>query len=351
MLYLSEVLGLPVIDSQSRTLGRVADITARPGPNYPRVALIKLRVGRGSHRYFAWEEVRDFEATQIILSKNGNDLTPAQLREEDVLLAKNVLDKQIVDLEGRRLVRVQDVQLARMGRGLQVLGVDISTSALVRRLGFKRLADAIARQYPPPAVGWSDVNLTDWRDPNLKLRLTKESLNRLYPADLAEIAALLSIEERRDTLEALPDEVAADTVEEMSLELQVSVLNSLDDRGASELVEEMDPDDAADLLADLPEERVQQILALLPRTESRKLRSLLSHPEDSAGGLMTTKYLSMRPDMTTWEVIEKLRASPPDEEHSFYIYVTDEEEHLQGVFSLRDLILADDEAPVRNFMA
>src|SRR3954470_10085386 len=141
MLYLSEVLNLPIIDSQNRTLGRVADLTARPASNYPRIALIKLRTGRRSHRYISWEEVRDFESTQIILSRRGSDLTLARLQDEDILLAKNVLDKQIVDLEDRKLVRVQDVQLARMGRDLQVLGVDISTSALVRRLGFRRLAD------------------------------------------------------------------------------------------------------------------------------------------------------------------------------------------------------------------
>src|SRR3954463_323968 len=183
MLYLSEVLSLPVIDSQDRVLGRVADLTARPASKYPRLALIKMRTGRGSHRYVSWGEVRAFEATQIILSQRAAELSAVQLQDSDVLLAKNVLDKQIVDLEGRKLVRVQDVQLARTGQDIQVLGVDVSTSALVRRLGFRRLADAIARRFPPPAVDWHDVNLTDWRDPNLKLRLRKESVNRLHPAD------------------------------------------------------------------------------------------------------------------------------------------------------------------------
>ena len=350
MLYLSEVLNLPVIDSQNRTLGRVADLAARPTSTYPYIALVKVRTGRRSHRYVSWEDVRDFEVAQIILSKRRSELSPAQLQDADILLAKNVLDKQIVDLEDRKLVRVQDVQLARMGRDLQVLGVDISTSALIRRLGFKRLAEAVARRFPPPAVEWSDVDLTDWRDPNLKLRLRKESLKRLHPADLAEIAASLSAEERHIMLKALPDELAADTVEEMSPELQVSVLNSLNDREASELVEDMDPDDAADLLADLPKERVREILTLLPRSEAQQLQALLSHPEESAGGLMTPEYLAVKADTPAQEVIEKLRTSPSDEEHSFYIYVTDDAEHLQGVFSLRDLILADPEAPVRDFM-
>src|ERR687886_1112381 len=215
MLYLSEVLHLPVIDSQSQTLGRVSDLAARPVAHYPYISLIRVRTGRRSHRYVSWQDVRAFEATQIILSKRETELSLAQLEDEDILLARNVLDKQIVDLEGRKLVRVQDVQLARTGRDLQVLGVDISASALIRRLGFKRLADAIARRFPPPAVEWSDVDLTDWRDPNLKLRLRKESLKRLHPADLAEIAASLPAEERHIMLKALPDEVAADTVEEM----------------------------------------------------------------------------------------------------------------------------------------
>jgi CBS domain-containing protein/sporulation protein YlmC with PRC-barrel domain len=350
MLYLSEVLNLPVRDARNRTLGRVADLTARPASSYPRVALIKVRIRRGAHRYVSWEDVRAFEATQIILSRGEAELSPARLRDPDVLLAKNVLDKQIVDLDGRKLVRVQDVQLARTGRELQVLGVDVSTSALIRRLGFTRLAEFIARRFPPAAVDWHDVELADWRDPNLRLRLRKESLTRLHPADLAEIAASLSTEERRDLLEALPEEVAADTVEEMSPDLQISVMNSLENREASELVEEMDPDDAADLLADLPQERVSAILSLLPRSDVRELRALLSHPEESAGGLMTPEYLSVRPDVSAREMVEKLRSSPPEEEHSFYIYVTDELGHLKGVFSLRDLILADPETPVRSFM-
>ena len=349
MLYLSEVLNLLVIDSQNRTLGRVADLAARPTPTYPYIALIKVRLGGGSQRYVSWRDVRDFEATQLILSVRASELSPAPLQDSDVLLAKNVLDKQIVDLEGRKLVRVQDVQLARVGREVQVLGVDVSTSALIRRLGFKRLAEAIAGRFPPPAVEWRNVDLTDWRDPNLKLRLRKESLTRLHPADLAEIAASLSPEGRRGMLEALPDEVAADTVEEMSPKLRVSVLNSLDNREASELVEDMDPDDATDLLANLPQERVQEILSLLPRSEARKLRTLLSYPEESAGGIMTPEYLSVRPDMTAQEVIERLRTSLLDKEHSFYTYVTDAAGHVQGVFSLRDLILADPEALARDF--
>jgi CBS domain-containing protein/sporulation protein YlmC with PRC-barrel domain len=350
MLYLSEVLNLPVIDSQNRTLGRVADLAARSARPYPYISLIRVRTGRRSHRYVSWQDVRSFEATQIILSRRQTELSPARLEDEDILLARNVLDKQIVDLEGRKLVRVQDVQLARTGRNLQVLGVDVSASALVRRLGLKSLAEAIARRFPPPAVEWHDVNLTDWRDPDLRLRLRKESINRLHPADLAEIAASLSTEERRDLLDALPDEMAADTLEEMSSELQVSVMNSLDNLEASELVEDMDPDDAADLLAELPEERVREILTHLPRSEARKLRGLLSYPEESAGGIMTPEYISVGPDARAREVVQRLRESPPEEEHSFYIYVTDEGDHLQGVFSLRDLILADPEAPVRDFM-
>jgi magnesium transporter len=350
MLYLSEVLNLPVIDSQNKTLGRVSDLAARPASPYPYISLIRVRTGRKSHRYVSWREVRAFEATQIILSSKEAELSPARLQEADILLARNVLDKQIVDLEGRKVVRVQDIQLARTGRELQVLGVDISTSALIRRLGLKRLADAIARRYPPPSVKWGDVNLTDWRDPNLRLRLSHESIGRLHPADLAEIAASLSTEERLDMLEALPDEMAADTLEEMSPELQVSVMNSLDDQVASELVEEMDPDDAADLLSDLPQQRAQEILAHLPRSEAQELQGLLSHPEESAGGLMTPEYISVRPDTTAAEVVEKLRESPPEEEHSFYIYVTDEGGHLCGVFSLRDLILANPETSVRQFM-
>lgn len=351
MLYLSEILNLPVMDSRNRILGEIADLAATSSRgDYPRIDLIKVRTGRKSNRYMSWRDVRTFEASQIILSKPSEELTPASLQPAHILLAKNVLDKQIVDLEGRKLVRVQDVQLGRTGQRLHVLGVDISTSALVRRLGFKGLANSISKRFPPSLVDWKDVDLADWRDPALKLRASKESLNRLHPSDLAEIAASLSPYERQGLLAALPDEVAADTLEEMSPQLQVSVLNSLDDIKAAELIEDMDPDDAADLLADLPQERVRKVLSLLPRMEAGELRRLLSQPEESAGGIMTPEYISVRPGTRAREVIEKLRSSRPEEEHTSYIYVTDAEGQLEGVFSLRDLILAAPDATVEEFM-
>ncbi|MFA5787167.1 MAG: CBS domain-containing protein [Actinomycetota bacterium] len=350
MLYLSSYLGRPVLDAGSRRVGTVRDLTARLNGPYPAVMALRVRTGRHSHIDLSWNDVRSFETSQIILAANLQDLDPYVLGDQDVLLSRNVLDKQIVDLEGRRLIRVQDVQLSRTGTQLRVLGVDVSTSALLRRLRLRRLADRVAAGYPPHAVAWEDVDLGSWRDPNVRLRVARTGLRRLHPADLAEIAAALPPGEGAGLLAGLEDEVAADTLEEMSPEVQVRMLEALGPERAVQLLEEMSPDDAADLLQDLPREEAEALLARMDPKEAEDIHELLGYEEESAGGLMTTEVFSVLADETAQGLIERLRARAPDEEAAYYLYVVDEAERLVGVMSLRDLVVAPGEARVAAFM-
>lgn len=350
MLYLSAYLGTPVADATGRHVGKVNDLIARLGAEYPLVFGLRVRTGGKQHRDISWGDVRAFETSQVILSSTAEDLEPYELGERDVLLARNVLDKQIVDLDGRRLIRVQDVQLARTGTRLRVLGVDVSTSALLRRLRLYPLADRLARRHPPASVAWTDVDLGAWRDPSLRLRVSRTGLRRLHPADLAEIAADLPPAEGVELLLILEEGVAADTLEEMEPEDQVRMLEALGPDRAAQLLEKMSPDDAADLIQDLDRDDGMALLARMVPDEAAEIRSLLGYEEESAGGLMTTEFAVADARELAGDVIEHLRHRRPDEEHTHHLFVVGDENVLVGELSLYELVVADPRTPMADLM-
>ena len=184
----------------------------------------------------------------------------------------------------------------------------------------------------------------------MRLRVPAESLADLHPADLADILTDLSQAEGEEFLDSLNLEQLADTLEEVETDLQVSLVENMPDEKVADVLEEMSPDEAADLLAELPPDRSQDILKLMEIDEADDVRRLLGYPEDSAGGLMTTEYATVRPEMTAAQAIDHLRQTAHEAEQIFYVYVTDADERLQGVLSLSDLILADPATPVLDFM-
>ncbi len=350
VLYLSSYLGTPVFDARGRPLGRLADMAARLGPDYPPVTALRVRKKKREHLYVDWEKVRTFEATQVILGAEASALPQRTLEEEETLLARNVLDRQIIDLEGRRVVRVQDIQLARVRGALRVVGVDVSASALLRRLGLRRIADWMARNHPPEAVDWKDVDLASWREPAVKLKVSRRKLQRLRPADLAEIAATLPTERSAEMLAALSEPVAAQALEEMTPEAQARVVRALDPQKASLIIGKMDPDDAADLLQELEAEEQSTLLELMEPEEAARIRSLLVHPVTSAGGLMNPEFITVRPNTTASEALRRIRRLRPEPEQTYAIFVTDREGRLLGVTTLLDLVLADPGEEVSSFM-
>lgn len=350
MLYLSTYLGRPVLDAASRPAGRVLDLVARLDGEFPLIVGVRVRTSTSARIDVDWADVRAFETSQVILAREVADLRPFPLSERDVLLARNVMDKQIVDLEGRRLIRVQDVQLSRTGTRLRVLGVDVSTSALLRRLRLSGLADRVARRRAPDSVAWSDIDLGSWKDPNVRLRVSRTGVRRLHPADLAEIAADLPPSEGVELFETLEEEIAADTLEEMGPEDQVRMLEALGPDRAARMLERMSPDDAADLIQDLDRADAEALLAQMDPAEAAELLKLLGYEEESAGGLMTTEFVTVQPEATCQGIIEALRHRVPEEEHAYHVYVTDEGGVLIGELSLYGLVVAAGDAPVSSVM-
>ncbi|MHB8168098.1 MAG: magnesium transporter MgtE N-terminal domain-containing protein [Thermoleophilia bacterium] len=349
MFFLSKLLGQQVKDSRSRPVGTLDDIVVSLQRKYPSATKLVVKNGRRK-MLLPWDLVRSFEESQTMLRLPAEDLKEVQPVDNEIFLAGDILDKQIVDTEGHKLIRVNDLQLARANGSLRVVGVDIGSGAIMRRLGLSRLAERLSRRVQPTLLDWKTVEPVGGEAAGMKLKVTHDKLALLHPADIADIANELSPEERMAVVESLDAEVAADMVEEMDPNFQAALLNDLDERKAAALLSNMDPDDAADLLADLPEEKAATLLTLMRKKEARDVRELLAYDEETAGGIMTTEYVAIPPGMTAGEAIDKLRELEPGAETINYVYVIDDDGHLVGVFSLRDLILARRDQKVEEFM-
>ena len=354
MAYLSEIMERKVSDLDGVYVGKLEDVIAHETPAYPLPVVDGLVVIRqGKRRILPYSAVMSLLSPTIPLKFRETDLPEYTPSEEDIYLSRDVLDKQIIDTDGARVVRVNDVELARVNGNIFVGNVDVGVMGILRRFGLggttQRLANALHMRIPRSSLPWDSVELLR-HDQFMRLRVPVESLRELHPAEVAEIISDMNRIESDELLNLLPVEDLADTLEHVETDFQVSLFEHMSNDKAADVLEEMEPDEAADLLAELPEERSKQLLQLMQRDEADDVRRLLSYPEDSAGGIMNNQFASVPLGTTAGKAIEHLRAMQDEAELIFYIYVTDTEDHLQGVFSLTELIFADPERKVDDFM-
>ena len=352
MVFLSEILGAEVIDVEQRRAGRVRDVAVATAEPYPIVTGVLLNPRRGL--MVPWSTVRTIAGREIALRTRREDLRLQAVPEQDIWLARDVLDKQVIDTDGRRLVRVNDLQLQASGGQLLLVGVDIGARGLLRRLGAegvaRRLSRLLGRNIPQRLISWDAVDPVQSDEQSMKLRISHRKVAKMHPADIAEIVGQLGGRDRAAIFDSLDDETAADTLEESTDEIQAQILDRLDDERAADILEAMSPDEAADLLGDLPEERREQLIAKMAEDEAEDVEELLLYKDNSAGGLMTTDFIAVPVTLNAGQTIERLREREPEADSIYYVYVIDEQEHLLGVLSLRDLIVAKPGTPIADLM-
>ncbi len=353
MIYLSKAIGRPVLDGNGESIGTIADLIVAVGDRYPPVTGLVVRTDR-REIFLPWASVERFDASGAKLRTRTIDIGKFRQRPDEILLRGDLLDKQIVDIDGRKVVRVNDLRLDEVEGSFHLVAVDVGPSGLLRRLGIERPFRTLARNLRLPVedryIDWEDVDPVESSIASVKLRVPHQGLAELHPADLATILEQLTPRDRLGVLASMDDETVADAIEEMEPESQVDVLEDLEPERAADVLEEMSPDDAADLVADLSDESREEILALMEHEEAAEVQELLGYPEHSAGGIMTTEYVAVTDELTATQTIDRLRELEPDAETIYYVYVTDDAEHLVGVLSLRDLIVADPDAPIRSVM-
>jgi magnesium transporter len=352
--YLSQILGKPVWDAQGQRIGRCVDVLVT-GLETGFPSLRAIAVGDGKEPRLIAADAIAWLQPSIILSTS--DPPPYQPQGDELWLARGVLDRQIVDTDGRRLVRVNDLQLARAHPGgpYCLAGADVGTLGLLRRLGVENpamtLFKALKRQPPEAIIPWSDVAPLQAEEP-LRLRVSRDRISELHPADIAAIVSELDRPMGQALLHTLDTETIADTMEEMEPGLQASMLNTLAPERAADVLEEMGPDEAADLLADVHPAQRDKLLDLMEDEDATHVEKLLTYPETTAGGIMTTEYVTITDGLTVGQALEHLRQSSAaqHDEALYYIYVLDTAQKLKGVVGLRELVLASPDAPVQDIM-
>jgi magnesium transporter len=354
-LALTELLGAPVYDSSGAHSGRVREVALCPqdDPQHVTALIVKTRAG---------DRLLN---TKSVVSANGG-IRAANLRSEwtqyigsegMLLLGRDLLDQQIIDVHGRKVVRVNDIDLHDETSNdrlvLKVGSVDVGARGAVRRL-LKGLVPMgalrrLLQNLPQKPIPWEFVDLIE-TDParRVKLKISLERLAKLHPADIADIIEELAPAEREAVFQTLDEEVAAETLEEIHPRLQAAIVNSLDSDRAADIVEEMDPDAAAELLADLSPERSEEILEEMEPGERADVEELLEFEEDTAAGRMTTDYLAVAESATVQDAIETLRNFEGGVETVSTVYLLGDKDKLVGAVSLPKLVLAPLHTPLKE---
>lgn len=352
--FLSDFLNRSVRRSTGPKVGKVADLVAERTDPYPMVIGLLVK-SRGKKAYLPWERIEHFEPT---ITLSGEDVwsLPSPLPDKDiVLLREEVMDKQIVDTFGAKVVRVNDLHFLRVDSHLRLVHVDVGFRGLMRRVGWERFMDRVlgwlfSYRMPNQFISWKYVQLLSGSD-LLHLSVSQKKLSHLHPADLADIIEDLSGRERSAIFHALDTETAAEALEEIDPKIQKALIETIPLEKASDIVEEMSPSEAADLLADLPQDRAEKILEGMEQEKARDLRGLLVHPEETAGGMMTTEYLAVDSGLTVEAALARLKVESPHLDIIDYVYLVDAEGVLQGVVSIRDLFTALPHQPLSEIQS
>ena len=383
MIFFSTLLRQSVFDSEGRRLGNLHDVCVSLNETFPVVtALVVRSTLSNTTMIIPWSQINSLDEPQIHVTVKQSQLQTYVPQPDELLLRRDILDKQIVDTQGFRVVKVNDLQLAQIKKTVRLVGVDISLSGLLRRLGILKPVEVIGHVLPihlaERTITWNYVEpiqvikagasagtgqlalagppgaaasvSTGGIVSQVQLNVSHNKLADLRPADIADILEQLDAEEASVMLQRLDTETAADALNEVESPLQYDILSELDPERASDLLETLAPDDAADILADLPPEVAERLLNLMPVAESRPIRELLRYGAETAGGIMTNEVLSLAQEMTVEEALVYLRQHSEHMEMVYYLYIVDAGQHLAGVVSLRELVVAEPATHLKDLM-
>lgn len=352
-LFVSELLKRPILDPRGEDLGKVKDFIVVKGEPLPRVSSLILEKKKKMYR-LEWEFVGIFNKRIISSRIYALKIKPYEFSEDDLLIIRDILDKQIVDANGAKVVRVNDVKLEGVGNDACLSAVDVGMRGILRRFGMERKGEKISRVFGKTLaqnlIGWEYIQPLEPRLTTISLTVPRQMVSALHPADIADIISKVSHEEGVALFEGLDPNVAAVALHELDTEVQKSIIQSLNKGLASVIVERMPPDDAADLLGELPSERARELLESIEKSEAQDIQELLGHEEDTAGGLMTNEFIAYSPLLSIMDAIEKFKMDAHNIEAVYYIYIVDETEKLIGITTLRDMLLSSPDVRLSEIM-
>lgn len=357
--YLSRIIGKKVYDSNGKYVGVVKDLLVESdSSNYtsghPAVNGIMLK--RGNQVWFCAFQgftVEKINGKLKVICNQQAEL-PEHNINNDLYLVESVLDKQIIDLNGRKLVRVNDVRLVTLVNGTYAVAVDIGIEGLLRRIGIakplKYTASLFRGSIPAKFILWEDVETIDSSNLNIKLSKSYKKLQTLHPSDLADIIEDLGRTASAEVFSALDDEQAADVLEELEVETQLHIIKSLPIEKVADVLDKMPADEVADIFDALGDEKVELLLNEMEKDASQEVRELLDYPNNEVGSIMSTEVLSFNQNATIEEVFTVLRTQKPEAESLYNLFVINENDVLIATFSLRDLVVSAPETKISQIM-
>ncbi len=349
--YFSQVLNIKILSPDGRLFGFLKEIICT-NEEPPKVIACQVKCNN---------IIKTLDWSQFTLSKNNNRINIVcnnevliELPSNAIFLKKHILDKQIVDIDGKKIVRVNDIRMSAIPSGLYVVAVDVGMGGLVRRFDVAKLLKNFPKLFGKPIsaqyILWSNMEAFVPPLENLKLSISSSKLNTLHPSDLADIIEDLDIRTSTAIFNSLDNERAADVLEEMETDAQSHILNQLSVEKAADVLEKMPADEAADILDELKEERAEELLQEMDKETSQEVRELMEYPEDTVGSLMSTDYISLNENLTVEETIVELRRLKPESDTIYYLYMVDYQDRLLAVLSLRDLVVAAPETHLHQIM-
>ncbi|OUR96345.1 hypothetical protein A9Q84_08290 [Halobacteriovorax marinus] len=379
-IHFSDALGTKIFNEDGIRIGNLSDFFVDYEEVYPLVLAIQFK-NSGQYFYISWDDINEYSHKKIIVKNNafkGRSRTYPKVTTNKIItsilasqftgntveyppLGKIVLDRQIVDTAGKKVVRVNDIQLIKAGTNLRVTHAAIGLRSMMRRLGYQSAIDSIIKLVKPNSKYLTSEALINWKfvhaipnksiQSSVKLNLSNEDIKELHPADLADILEDLDSHGRGIIFKNLDPKTAAETLSEVDDDLQVTMLRNEDLERAADIIEEMDTDDAADLLHELGEQRAEDIISRIDDDEiQEEIQELLEYKDDTAGGLMSTEYLSVLADDKKDDILKKIYKEHEDLETIYSIYIVDKNEKLIGQCSLRKLITQKDNIEIGEVM-
>lgn len=351
-VYLSRIQGNNIHTSDGKVLGKLKDLGAIVETKNPVVSAVKVKTDEGI-KYYDWNYFR------IVKDKGQYVITCTVTKEVNitdniVFLGKHVLDKQIIDVNGRKVVRVNDVRLALLKQGFIVVAVDIGTEGLLRRIGLakpmKKLLKMFNVKLTSKLILWDDVETIFASNENIKLTKTYNKLSTLHPSDLADIIEDFDTKTGMAIFSSLDIARAADVLEELESDAQVSILKTLSTDRAADILEEMPADEVADILDELREHEAETLLNSMEKDASTEVRELMEYEDDEVGSLMSTDFISFKISDTVDKTLELLRELKPEEDSIYNLYVVDNQGKLTGVVPLRNLVVSNPDVVLESIM-
>ncbi len=352
-IFLSEFIKKPLLDPKGEVVGKVKDAIAVKGDPLPKIAAIIIERRKQLYR-IRWEDINLLNRRIISTYLDAASLNEYTMNDEDLLLVRDVLDKQIVDANGAKVVRVNDIKLEGYNNDAVLVAVDMGIRGILRRLNVERRSEKLLKLFqvslPFNLVSWNYIQPLKPKLKTITLTVPRQLISELHPADIAEIISQVPREEGANFLKDLDVETAAETLSELKPEVQADMISAMEAGQAADIIEEMSPDKAADVLGDLPEEKTTEILEHIEKEEALDIRELLGHEEDTAGGIMTNEFVAYPPHITVKEAIERFKQDALEMESVHYIFIVDGAEKLEGVTSLKEMLLADPSARLSDIM-